>query len=122
MQRDIDLIRQILIEVERKKSPMGLLDIEVDNFSKEQISYHVKLLAEAGYLDAKDLITKDGFEWKPVGLTWLGHEFLDAARDNTVWNKAKKSIGSKLASTSIEVIKALLISLCKQGLGIEDHS
>ena len=118
MQRDIDLIRKILLEVEKKDTPTGWIDIEIDGYSKEQIAYHVKLLSEAGYLEAKDLTTKDGFDWKPVSLTWLGHDFLDAARDNTIWNKAKKNLGSKIVSTSFEVLKSLLVSLSKQELGL----
>lgn len=118
MQRDIDLIREILLEVEKKDAPTGWIDIEIDDYSKEQVSYHVKLLAEAGYLEAKDLTTKYEFDWKPVNLTWEGHDFLDAARDNTIWNKAKKNLGNKIVSTSFEVLKSLLVSLSKQELGL----
>jgi hypothetical protein len=118
MQRDIDLIRKTLFEVEKKDTPTGWIDIEVDGYSKEQIAYHVKLLAEAGYLEAKNLTNKDGFDWQPVSLTWQGHDFLDAARDNNIWNKAKKHLGNKLKSVSFEVLKCLLVSYGKQTLGL----
>jgi len=114
MQRNIDLIREILLEVEKKDSPMGWIDIHIEGYSNEQISYHIKLLAEAGYLEANDLTTGDGFDWKPVNLKWQGHDFLDAARDNTLWKRAKKHIGNKVASVSFEVLKALLVSFGKE--------
>ena len=118
MQRDIDLIREILFLVEEKDSPIGWINIQIDSYSKEQISYHVKLLAEAGYLEAEDLTTLDGFDWQPVSLTWQGHGFLDAARDNKLWNKAKIHLGNKVASVSFEVLKALLVNFGKQALGL----
>jgi len=120
MQRDIDLIREILLAVEKKESPKGWMDLQIEGYSKEQISYHVKLLKEAGYLEAKDLGTRDrdGYDWRPINLTWQGHDFLDAARDNRLWNKAKKHFGNKIASISFELLKAFLVSLGKQELGL----
>ena len=120
MQRDIELIREILHEVEKNDSPTGWMNIQLHTYSKDQISYHVKLLAEAGYLEAIDLSTKDEFDWKPVSLKWPGHDFLDAARDDTIWIKAKKRLGNKLTSVSFEVLKSLLVSFGKQTLGLEN--
>ena len=82
------------------------------------VSHHVKLLSEAGYLEAKNLTTKNVFDRRPINLTWQGHDFLDAARDNTLWNKAKKHLGSKVASVTFEVLKTLLVSYSKQELGL----
>ncbi|MBV9852527.1 MAG: DUF2513 domain-containing protein [Armatimonadetes bacterium] len=55
-----------------------------------ELAYHVKLLSQAGLIDVKHWQTGDGNEvWLPKTLTWQGHEFLDAARNDTTWNKAK---------------------------------
>lgn len=44
---------------------------------------------KGGYVHAIDCSTPEQFEWKPVYLTWHGHEFLDAIRDPEVWKKTK---------------------------------
>ena len=113
MKRDLDLIRQILLEVEKKEKPIGWIDIQVKGYSNEQVAYHVKLLAVEGYMNAKDLSTKTEFDYKPIRLTLRGHDFLNAARDDTVWNQVKETVGNKIVSTSLEVLKSILISFSK---------
>ncbi|PKV63379.1 DUF2513 domain-containing protein [Pontibacter ramchanderi] len=89
MKRNIDLVRQILLKTEELGFLNRSFELSIEDYSKEEISYHVKLLAQAGYLEAEYISCKELTEWNPISLTWSGHEFLDAARDNTVWNKAK---------------------------------
>ena len=45
MKRDMDLIRGILMQVEEKGKPGGSIDIEIEDHSPEEVSYHVQLLA-----------------------------------------------------------------------------
>ncbi len=118
MKRDIDLIRTILIELEQKESPNDWFRPEIEGYSADVVSYHIKILSEAGYIEARDLSTKDGFNWVATSLTWQGHEFLDAARNDTIWQKAKVTLGKKLSSISMEVLKSLLTNLTKQQLGL----
>ena len=89
MKRDMDLIRQILIEIEEASfSPAGVR-LQIPGRSPTEISYHVKLLAEAGFIGARfSLGTQE--HWTPLSLKWEGHEFLDNARNETVWNQTKE--------------------------------
>jgi len=50
-------------------------------------------------------------------LTWAGHDFLDAARNERAWEFAKRSI-SKVGTVAFDVTKALLIQWAKQQLGL----
>jgi hypothetical protein len=109
MKRDLDLVRKILFETERKPSPRGLVNLQIPGYSEEEVSYHVKLLADAGLIEAQDLSTMHGFSWQPKALTWEGHEFLDAARNDTVWNRTKDEVKEKGGTVSFEVLKHLLI-------------
>jgi hypothetical protein len=52
-------------------------------------------------------------EWNINGLTWAGHEFLEASRDDSRWNKAKKIISEKTGSFSFEILKSILMDLMK---------
>jgi DNA-binding transcriptional ArsR family regulator len=81
MKRDFELVREILLKIEEKESAKGWIEIQLDGFTPEQISYHIKLLDEAGFIEARDASTNDRICWKPMNLTWEGHEFLDTARD-----------------------------------------
>jgi hypothetical protein len=41
-------------------------------------------------------------------LTYAGHEFLDSARSDTVWNKAKEKLLSTSGTITLEALKVLL--------------
>jgi hypothetical protein len=76
------------------------------------------LLDQAGLVQM-DLMTYDGGALRtPVGLTWAGHEFLDAARNNSVWNKAKSAIVEKGGAVSFEILKAYLTARGRELLGL----
>ena len=119
MKRDLDLVRDILLAVEHG----GTSGLEVDALTlvdrdPELIARHVQLLHEAGYLIAiytepdQGGIILHGVE----RMTWKGHEFLDAARNDTVWHKVTASVRAKAASVPFEVLTPLLIEATKKWL------
>lgn len=119
MKRDMELIRTILFQIEKKgENPKGLVELDISSHSAEVVSHHVLLLQEAGLVDALDLSTRAGFRMKPKRLTWAGHEFLDAARNDTVWNKAKEMVRDQGGTIPFEVLKGLLIKLVSSLFGL----
>lgn len=110
MKRDMNLIRSILMEIEDIPYDMGFHEIEVEGHSPEEISYHVMLLDEAGLIDAEDLSSFSGPQWAPKRLTWEGHEFIEASRDEKRWNAAKNAVATKGGGLVFEVLKQLLVS------------
>ena len=80
-------------------------------YAPDQIAYHVRLLHEAGYLDAMDLTTHSGFVWQPKTLTWQGHEFLDAARNTSVWQQVKTRLKDRGLDAPLSVIQQLAVRL-----------
>lgn len=116
MKRDMDLVRDILRQVEEEPYTMNPVKLTFADRPENEIAYHVLLLDEAGLLEAMDFSSMDGPAWKPVRLTWEGHEFLEASRDDTRWEKAKAMMQEKAGGMSFEVIKALLISLMKNAV------
>jgi DNA-binding transcriptional ArsR family regulator len=93
VKRDMDLCRDILRLVEASPDSAGPA-IKIDGRSDEEMSYHIKLLGEAGLLEVGSadgrFIKDDGRRirlqkaYSVISLTWQGHEFLDAARNDTV--------------------------------------
>jgi hypothetical protein len=111
MKRDMDLIRKILLEMEKAPFSEGWLELKLEGYDKNDISYHIMLLHEAGLIEAINISTLKILEWKPKYITWSGHEFLDAARDNNRWETAKKIIVEKGGNLAFDVVKSVLIQL-----------
>ena len=112
MRRDIDLIRRILLDLEDKGSYANWLDVDIEEYSPERIDYHLELLTEAGLVTLKTS-QRELSRWLPVRLTWEGHEFLDAAREERRWQRAKESI-AKAGSVPFEIIATALLEMARQ--------
>jgi hypothetical protein len=54
MKRDMDLIRAMLLEVEKSTSPGGC-QIKLPDHSREELYYNAQLAQEAGLIDARFL-------------------------------------------------------------------
>jgi hypothetical protein len=117
MKRDMELARQILMRIEEQENYRDDISCEFEGYTDEQVYYHIMLLHEARLLVAIDASSLQDIQWMPQRLTWQGHEFLDSARDNKIWNKAKE-IMAKTGGFAFEVAKPLLISLLRQQLGL----
>lgn len=122
MKRDLALIRKILLALEENESATGLgpVDLEIENYSDAQIGYHLKLLTERELIKATNFTTMGSKHpvYRPSGLTWEGHEFLDAAKNESVWARALEAVAAKGGSLPFAVFQSLLIELSKQQFGL----
>ncbi|EGR1560408.1 DUF2513 domain-containing protein [Vibrio alginolyticus] len=116
MKRDMDLGRKILLALESKEDFSTHICPEIEDATDLQVSYHIKLLAEAGLVNAKDWSDCDGDEWVASSLTTCGHDFLDAARNDSIWLKAKELIQSKGVALTFEMLKLALAETLKSQL------
>jgi hypothetical protein len=121
MKRDPEIIRKLLLFFEEKPD-VNLVDpksITIDGHDSTTIHYHIDLMYEAGFLScetAKSSISERLIYAIPFRLTWEGHEFLDAARSQTIWNKAREILKNKAMTTSFDVLYKLLTRLATEGL------
>ena len=113
MQRDMDVVRQILLEIEEtggldhdmadRKYLKGL-EPTVDEIREQEIKqYHYLLLVDAGFIR-----TSERNRWWIEGLTWEAHEFLDAVREESSWDVVKqhfKDQGKDAASMPLQIVK-----------------
>lgn len=124
MKRDMDLVRDILFEVEQARHPLRVETLCALREDEELVAYHLELMAARGLLDAE----LKGAWGKRVafgtvnGLTWDGQDFLDAMRDDRVWDRAKAAIRESVGSTTFDVAKstctAVASALVKAQLGL----
>lgn len=108
MKRDMNLIRLLLLEEEGGNPNL------TDYTEKEKV-YNAALAIEAGLLHGK-VIESDG---QPEGvsifrLTWEGHDFLDAARNESVWKKVSEKVKDKGMSLTYAVLKTTLEGMIRQ--------
>ena len=83
----------------------------------EEIGYHAHLMMQEGLIKGMDVTHtgSPGPEAVPTGLTWKGHEFLDLARDQDRWNRAKAIIAT-VGGAPISVWIKVLTDLMLQGV------
>jgi hypothetical protein len=120
MKRDLDLIRLILLEVEKNDNYQRPVDIEAEGYSPEQVAYHVMLLGEAGYLTLSNKQHLRGFGVSPKSLTWAGHEFLDATRNGKIWHQLKARLKDQGIDAPLAVVQQLALKLVSQAFGLND--
>lgn len=119
MKRDMDLIRKLLLDLETRDKD-GSTDSDISlNYPEEQILYHAYLLVDARLATGFD-ISHDGCalpQYSLLSLTWNGHEFLEAARNETNWNKAK-NVFAKAGGILLPVLFEYLASEIKKQIGL----
>lgn len=106
MKRNMELVRELLLRVEADED-FGAL---ASKYSQEEIVGHVEILLDAKLLEGKvyhDLSGDPGSAYIQR-LTWAGHEFLDNARNDTVWNKVTATIKNAATTASFEVLVEML--------------
>jgi hypothetical protein len=114
MRRDMDLVRSILLNLEGEEK------VDLTAFTQEQVGYHSYLVMSSGLAYGAD-VTGLGDEHPSAiltGLTWEGHDFLDAARSETIWKKVMNKVKDSTGTVAFEVLKALLIAASKEKFGL----
>ena len=120
MKRDMELIREILFYIEAHDN----VSVVVDGYDQRAISYHIRLLSEAKLIHAAVLSSNSGEivvqESGQTRLTWDGHEFVDAAREPTRWNKVKSALGDATIGAYIGLLNQVAVHYATKAVGLED--
>ncbi len=119
MKRDMDLIRKLLLYLETMNPYDRDVPIRIDGYRQDQIEYHGYLLVDAGLATgvAQTTLANRQPEYYLTGLTWAGREFLDAARNETHWKKAKEAVAG-VGGFTLGILQALLVAYTKEQLGL----
>ncbi|NVK15883.1 MAG: DUF2513 domain-containing protein [Rhodobacteraceae bacterium] len=120
MKRNLDLLREILLAVEEYEparismlqsiSPRDFSGTEAQNF------HHINMLADAGYIKLAGKPTLAG-DYAVHGMTIAGHDFLDAIKEQSVWDHTKKRVG-EVGSWTLDVVLAVAKEEVKRRLGL----
>ena len=119
MKRDFDLIREILLAIEsfEPERISTLQSISPTDFSgtAAQNLHHITMLIDAGLIDKVTHDLTPTFQVR--GLTMAGHDFLDAIRDQTVWDKTKDQL-KQAGGWTFDIVLAVAKEELKRRLGL----
>lgn len=126
MKLNSDCVREVLLTCEEvplnSHPPLEnfFTQKRLEKYSNDEISYSMKKLVEAGFVDFKTIRVWGGpdFDGIFLDITWQGHQFLDAIRSDTVWTKTKEKISSTVGSTSLQVMGTLASTIASKLLGL----
>lgn len=115
MTRNWEAIREILLRLESTSTPNASVNAKsFDGFSEQDVAYNMRLLSEAGYIQAKIMSSSAGDGQinlaLAIRLTNSGHDLLDTMRNESVWSKVKE----RFASNGIEMSFDLVVSVGKK--------
>jgi hypothetical protein len=107
MQRDVDLVRQLLFDIERRGAtcPIDALRSDSRQDGDERIGYHLQLMMDDGLI-AEAAPTGGGGSF--VRLTHVGHELIELARSDAFWREAKAAVVASTGGTPLTLLRALL--------------
>ena len=108
MKRDLDLARQLLLDIENRGTDcsVSVLRSDANYQSEELVRYHLRLLIDADLLKEIDR-TSGGIPC--VRLTHEGHELLELARNEPRWREAKYACQQRIGGLSLSVIRETLL-------------
>ena len=116
----MNLVRQLVLVIEADQSGFAPKNLVVDGYSNEEIGYHLFIMLEAELIRGADVTVHGAKSPEAIvtSLTWAGHEFADAARDEDLWAKAMKLTKEKAGGVTLDLLMKLLTSLASSALGL----
>jgi|CXWL01.1.fsa_nt_gi hypothetical protein len=120
MKRNLELVRHILLALERNPFGYPFQDLHIDGYTPMQVEYHALLMLESGLVAGHDVSGTTPFGPAVVltRLTWQGHEFLESARDDFRWHQALQLVTDRLGGTPLTILQDILTLLMRQDLEI----
>ena len=121
MERDFELIRRILKDIEKTSAGEIIENLDYPNAYPTSIVYeHVKLLVDEGFVEGEALQNNNHeiVVIRIYRLTWKGHDFVKVTQDESLWEKAKSSVLKPTMSFTFDFLLAWIKEEAKEKLGI----
>jgi Hypothetical protein (DUF2513) len=118
MKRDLDLCREILRQIADSPSLNAPIEIAVERRSDDEITYQLHIMTQEGLIEAVKMTSLSGMAYKPFRLTWKGNEFLDAARDDKIWNRTKARFIEAGGALTFDLVLEILKEGIRNQIGL----
>ncbi|MCC9655599.1 DUF2513 domain-containing protein [Rhodopirellula halodulae] len=115
----MELIRRILFAIEDCDDGAVPREFEIEGYSQDQIRYHCYQIYLGGLVDA---VPQARLQHKVPNLqithlTPAGHDFIDHARDDTLWRRVRAKLGDASIDVTLAGLKAAAIQAVKSQFG-----
>ena len=121
MKRNMELVRRLLLRIEATDL-LEQPDFTLDGDDVREIYYNLELIVQAGLVNGNGNWTGGGrYNVAIRGLMWEGHDFLDAVRSDSIWQKVKEVAqgkGLRLNELPFELVKGLGVTILRNTLEI----
>lgn len=119
----MDLVRQILIALEKHEHGFAPPDFTIAGYDQEVIRHHVWLMEQGHLLTA---IPTTGYSngspsASPLAITWTGHDFLAAVGNESVWSKVKTLAKDRMVTLPFTLLQALAVQILAGHIGLPPH-
>ncbi|WP_077310047.1 DUF2513 domain-containing protein [Terribacillus halophilus] len=109
MKRDMSIIRDLLLDIESEYTEGGFaLEVtEEDDYTEEEMNYHLQLMKEAKLIKLETVLDEEEEEEELLiyGLTWDGHELLDSIREEAIWQQLLVKLKREKGSMPFSVLR-----------------
>jgi Hypothetical protein (DUF2513) len=115
MKREWELVRLLMLWNETDdEDEKAKFDADIEKYPEPVQLEHIALLIEAGLLEGEAVRDQNGNTAAAVvvRVTWAGHDFLAAMRNDEVWNRVTRTVKRTAGSVTVDILKELL----QQGL------
>jgi predicted transcriptional regulator len=122
MKLDYDLIRDILIAIEKDEfEPDSLNSLNINGVDQTIIAKHLSLLEQAKllevFIEGNSDNSYESYSLSELPITWEGYQYLDAIRDKNNWESIKNVLKEKTLSFSYDTFKLSLPFIIKNSFG-----
>ena len=123
MKRDLDLVRQLLLQIEALPAgpPAQYRTSEIED---PVLLAHFELVIGAGLVNGKIArsLGARGDVISISGLTWEGHEWIEMMRSQAVWNETKATLLEGAGALTYELTRAVAAKILRARLRLGDGS
>lgn len=121
MRRNMDLVREILIEVSKSDKEVSASEIaeKSSKYSLEEIIYNMKIMGEGNLINVH--IDERGVgvvDVTVLDITWCGNDFLDSISSSEIWEKIKNNFSDKIINIPFDILTSLAKLYLKSKLGL----
>jgi hypothetical protein len=120
MKRDMDLVRQILLAMDAHTHGFAPAPFTIAGYDQDVIGHHIWLMEQGHLITA--VATTGMSDPSPVAIpltiTWVGHDFLDTVRNDSVWTKVKIQLKDHAITVPFAVLQALALKILAAHLGV----
>jgi hypothetical protein len=125
MQRDMELVRKILLAMEAEPSGTGPMYPKIEGYDPDTVAYHIYIMGTGRLIECDPGVAAREGEVRKASarnIMWDGYEFLNAARDQDTWEQAKETVkgaGRDLSTVTIGVLQGILTAIIARSMGLQ---